>query len=496
MTSLAGISIEFNRIPVAAVIYELDGTVVAVNPAMTLLVGADAATRIGFRAGELGSDLRTNWPEIAAAVRAHGEVAREVTVTSVAGVRVMQWLGWLAEVDARPVIIAVASDVTARKHAEARAAHEEQQAAKQRLESLGLVAGGIAHDFNNLLVGVLAEASATREDRTLSASARESLAQIEAAAKRMAQLTRQLLAYAGRGRFVTAILDPDALLRELRDPLARLVRDDAVFVVEPAAGELVIEADPSLMRQVLANLVANASDALPDAGGRIDVTSRLVMARDRPWWQLEVADDGVGIAPAALARVFDPFFSTKPDRHGLGLSAVQGIVRRLGGEIEVDTTPGVGTRFRVQLPVVPGNPPAPRVATQRLTKIQLLRDVRVLVADDEPAVRTTVRRLLERRGALVVMAVDGAEAETRLSEERFDLVMLDVTMPGRGGYEVLPTCRALQPGARVILMSGYTERSSEIEPDAFLEKPFTAKTLDQMIDDVLLIPRPTPPTPA
>ena len=489
MTSLAGIAIEFHRVPVAALIYELDGTILAINATMSALVGADAGVLSGNHVGNPTPDMRMSWPEIAAAIRAHGEATREITLSTLTGPRIMQWLGWIAEVDTRPVIIAFAIDVTARKHAEARAAHEEQQAARQRLESLGLVAGGIAHDFNNLLVGVLAEASATQEDRSLSESARESLQHIEAAAKRMAQLTRQLLAYAGRGRFVTAILDPDTLLREVGEQLVRQVREDAFVSVEPAAGEVVIEADPSLLRQVFANLVANASDALTDAGGRIAITSRMVMARDRPWWQLEVADDGVGISAEALPRVFDPFFSTKQERHGLGLSAVQGIVRRLGGEIEVDTTPGKGTRFRVQLPVVPGGPPARRPTTQRMSKIQLLREVRVLIADDEPAVRTTVRRLLERRGANVVMAVDGAEAELRLAEQRFDLVILDVTMPGRGGYEVLPTCRAVQPEARVILMSGYTERIGEIEPDAFLEKPFTAKTLDQTIDEVLLVPR-------
>jgi two-component system, cell cycle sensor histidine kinase and response regulator CckA len=302
----------------------------------------------------------------------------------------------------------------------------------------------------------------------------------------MSQLTRQLLAYAGRGRFVTTQLDPDAMVAELADTLSRVVVTPATLEVTPGAGRVVVEADPNLLRQVVINLVSNAHDA---GGKRVQVATRILSRENAPWWQLEVSDDGVGIDPTTLTRIFDPFFTTKKDRHGLGLSAVHGIVRRLGGDIEVDSRPGQGARFRVRLPIVPGADPPPRAVAEPTMQGPRLAGLRVLVADDEPSVRATVRRLLERRGATVVVAADGLEAEARLRDERFDLMVCDVVMPGHGGYDVLAFARETLPKLPVILMSGYTGRvrgeGAEEEPDAFIEKPFTAKVLDLAINEVL-----------
>jgi CheY-like chemotaxis protein len=332
---------------------------------------------------------------------------------------------------------------------------------------------------------VLAEASAAREDRTLGEPAREALRRIEAAARRMAQLTRQLLAYSGRGHFTTVAIEPDELVGELHDQLVRIAGGQ--LAISPGAGGVVVEADAGLLRQVVVNLVRNAADA---GGKRIAITTRAFQRDGTPFWQLEVSDDGAGIEPTALAHIFEPFFSTKPGHHGLGLSAVHGIVRRLGGDVEVDTHVGQGARFRVHLPVALGAEAVPRAqVAEQSTPVARLVGVRVLVADDEPSVRATVRRLLERRGAIVVVAADGSEAEARLRDESFALVVTDVSMPGCDGYEVLAIARATQPGIGVILMSGYTEKlrgqGGEEEADAFIEKPFTAKTLDLSIDEVL-----------
>jgi CheY-like chemotaxis protein len=164
-------------------------------------------------------------------------------------------------------------------------------------------------------------------------------------------------------------------------------------------------------------------------------------------------------------------------------------VRRLGGDVEVDSQAGQGARFRVRLPIVPGALASPPTRSDLTQPIRRLVGLRVLVADDEPSVRATVRRLFERRGASVVVAADGLEAQGRLQDEVFELVVLDVQMPGCDGYDVLTFARALRPGMPVILMSGYTERvrgeGGEEEPDAFIEKPFTAKQLDAVIDEVL-----------
>jgi two-component system cell cycle sensor histidine kinase/response regulator CckA len=364
---------------------------------------------------------------------------------------------------------------------------------RQRLESLGLVAGGIAHDFNNLLVGVLAEASAAREDRDLSESTREALRRIESAARRMAQLTRELLAFAGRAQVITYPIDADGLVAEHHEALARQVRPELRLTVsiggkQGGVGSVVVEGDRGWLRQVISNLVENASDA---ASSRIEVITQVIARDSGPHWQLEVADDGSGIDPSALPRIFEPFFSTKSGHHGLGLSAVHGIVRRLGGDVEVETKPGVGTRIRVRLPITTGVE-APRTTTpDQVPATTPLEGICALVADDEPSVRATVRRLLERRGATVVVASDGLDAEAKLRSQgaAFQLVITDVAMPGATGHDVLDCARDVQPGARVILMSGYTEKlrepGSEHVPDAFLEKPFTAKALDRVVDEIL-----------
>ncbi len=486
-TSVSAI-VDFDRIPIAGAIVELDGTVAAVNQAFARLCGRPAARIVDRKVWELAPQLEMQWNQVVDAARDRGSHADELVFDTPDGPRAVEYVAWVRDAG-RTVVVGFAIDITRHKRANDAARARADVDSKQRLESLGLVAGGIAHDFNNQLVSVLAEASAVREDPALSDATREALRRIEAAAKRMTQLTRQLLAYAGRGHFATTKLDPDLLIADVKEPLSRIVRDDATLVVAPEAGSVTIEADPGLMRQVVTSLVANASDALRP-GGKVAVRTRLVARDGATWWQLEVEDDGIGMDADVLTKIFDPFFSTKPDRHGLGLSAVHGIVRRLGGDIEVDSTPGQGARFRVRLRVVPGAPPRRRSTSKQIVKRASLAGTRVLLADDEPSVRATVRRLLERRGATVVLANDGGEAEARLREGSFGLVVLDVMMPVRNGYEVLTIARQTQPAAAIVLMSGYTEGrrgfGGEDEPDAFLEKPFTVKTLDQTIDDVLV----------
>jgi signal transduction histidine kinase len=486
---------ELDHVPIGVWFLELDGAVAGANAAAAGMVDQPVAELIGRSAPSLLQLPAEAWQVLRAV--ATGSVEVHVSLAMAGGLRRIRLVASPAAHDGRTMIQLIAIDVTERPSelrgevlpsqgdAE-RARAEDASVAKQRLESLGLVAGGIAHDFNNLLVGVLAEASAAREARSLSEATREALRRIEAAAGRMSQLTKQLLAYAGRGRFVTTRLDPDVLLGGLRDQLVGILEAPATVDVTPGAGTVVVEADPNLLRQVVINLVANARDA---GGRRVQVASRILSRENAPWWQLEVADDGVGIDPDTLARIFDPFFSTKPDRHGLGLSAVHGIVRRLGGDVEVDSRPGQGARFRVRLPIVLGALASPPTRNDVTQPIRPLAGLRVLVADDEPSVRATVRRLLERRGATIVVAADGLEAQARLRDERFELVVLDVQMPGCDGYDVLTFARAICPDMPVILMSGYTERvrgeGGEEEPDAFIEKPFTAKQLDAAIDEVL-----------
>jgi PAS domain S-box-containing protein len=487
MSSLTS-HVAFERIPIAGVLLELDGTMIAVNRAAARILGKTEVELVGRPLGQ----LLTAEDDLAKLLESSlgGERVHELHFEAPAGRRTVECVLSAFEADGRIVIQLFAIDITARKQSEAaareRAEAEVKTSASQRLESLGLIAGGVAHDFNNLLVGVLAESSAAREDPDLGEDTRDALRRIEAAAQRMAHLTRQMLAYAGRGRFVMQRIDPDELVRELSDGLTRMVRPEVALGLTLGATAAVIEADPSLLRQVVSNLVANASDA----GSRnVAITSRVALLNNESWWQLEVTDDGAGIEPAILAKIFEPFFSTSPERHGLGLSAVHGIVRRLGGDIEVDSRPEQGARFVVRLPVVTGAEVVRRRPESESPPTAKLAGLRVLVADDEPSVRSTVRRLLERRGATVVLAADGLEAEASLREGTFGLVILDVVMPGRSGYDVLSVARRLDPSCPIVLMSGYTDRvrgeGGDDEPDVFLEKPFTARVLDAAIDDVM-----------
>jgi len=475
---------DFARLPIAGIVAELDGTITAVNEAGARLLGRPAAQLLGRKGWDFAPGAEHIWDPVIKSARVadhHGEI----TIATPQGPRQIHYVVTLRTHESRTVALIFAVQIAA----------SDDEDRTQRLESLGMVAGGIAHDFNNQLVSVLAEASSAREDASLAPAVQDSLRRIEAAAQRMALLTRQLLAYAGRGRFVTEVIDPDGLLHEMQEQLQRSVREDAELIINAPVTRLALEADRNLLREVIMNIVANASEALPPTGGKIRIsTGQLPRDGGHSWWTLEILDEGLGMDARTVARIFDPFFTTKTDRHGLGLSAVHGIVRRFGGEIAVDSKPGIGTAFQVRLPVVSGaqeparaTPSAP-AASQRATS---LRGMTILVADDEPSVRSTIRRLLERRGANVIIASDGNEAARKLRDgTAYNLVLLDVMMPKLTGYQLLPIAREAQPTARVMLMSGYTDAvrgaGGETEPDLFLEKPFTAKQMDEAVDSLLL----------
>jgi signal transduction histidine kinase/CheY-like chemotaxis protein len=466
---------DFDTLPLASWLLELDGTVVAANQQARRFAGDHAGAKIW----SIAPELEGRWLELVPAALNFGAYIAELEV----GGRAVQLHATLREHEGIRYLFMLATDLSALR---ARIEDERQRAIGQRLESLGLVAGGIAHELNNQLVNVVAEAGNLREDESLSGEIKDALGRVESAAKRMARLTRQLLAYAGRGRFVTSVLDADVLLAETTAALQRRLPPSASFEIALGGGAVAVEADSGLLRQVIRELIENAGDALRGRQGRIAVASRTVVEADRQWWQLEITDDGIGIDAATRARIFDPFFSTKPNRHGLGLSAALGIARRLGGDICVDSTPGKGATFRVRLPIVAEAVPVRRRSTSEHPPLHALSGLKILVADDEPSVRATVQRLLHRRAAHPVLASDGGEAEQLLRSGQFDVVLLDVMMPKRTGYELVPIARETQPRAPVILMSGYSEQASNVEPpDAFLEKPFNGTTLEETIRGAL-----------
>ncbi|MBI5488845.1 MAG: PAS domain S-box protein [Deltaproteobacteria bacterium] len=379
----------------------------------------------------------------------------------------------------------------------AQRALEQRLCQAQKVESLQLLAGGVAHDFNNLLVGILGNAELAAAESSQGA-VRAHLAGISLAARRAAELARQLLSYAGKGNVVRETLDLGALLDETSALMAASMSPKARLVAEPCAGLPAVFGDATQLRQVLMNLLANASEALESSGGVVRVTAgagEFGVEELRSSWfaddvaagryaYFEVSDDGCGMTEAVLARIFDPFFSTKLVGRGLGLAVARGILLAHRGVIQVRSAPGKGTTFRVLLPATDGSPgPRDQAAESRPAKEEedggaITRAV-VLVIDDEPQVRAVIEQVLRRAGHEVVSAADGASGVETYRERGagIDGVVLDIGMPGMDGREVLAALRRIRRDVRVVVCSGYGDvetqhRIGAAKPAAVVCKPF------------------------
>ena len=386
---------------------------------------------------------------------------------------------------------AVATDLTEiRRAQEARERLEAQVQHTQRLESLGLMAGGIAHDFNNILTGVIGNTDLALQSVASGSSAHAHLERVIAATKRAAELTGQMLAYAGKSSLRQETFDLNALLDEMTDLVKASVSKTITFRAELLAQPALIRANRAQIGQLVMNLITNAAEAVSDGPGSVLVATRNRRDDGRDWVGLNVKDTGRGMDGETLARIFDPFYSTKGPGRGLGLAAVQGIVRSAAGELSVESAPGEGSTFEVVFPSARESmsvSPALAAAEDGFSGSGTL-----LVVDDEPLVRNVARVLLESAGFDVVEAANGVEAvdlyRARAAEIR--AVLLDVTMPGLGGVEALQRIREVDPGARVILSSGYDQRDTlaHLERDQgveFLQKPYRARTLLKKLRTVL-----------
>ena len=372
-------------------------------------------------------------------------------------------------------------DVTDRKRLEA--THRdlrEQLIHAEKLKSLGVLAGGIAHDFNNLLTTVLGNADLALDQLPEDSPVRKSIQRIDTAVRRGAELTQQLLAYSGKGAFVIKPVDLSRMVGELGGLLGVSTSKKAIVHYELADGLPAVEADAGQLQQVVMNLMTNASDALTDRGGTIHLRTGVTelpdcgtggSADDPPaggcYVFLEVADDGVGMDDEVRSRIFDPFYTTKLSGRGLGLAAVQGIVRGHRGGLRVESQPGKGTVVTVLLPASDAE------AVERAPGVPALPDDlgggTILVVDDEDGVRELATTVLQAAGFTVIGARDGREAVERFNErpDEITLVLLDLTMPRMSGQEALAEIRRIRPAARVVLSSGYPES------DAVSESPGT-----------------------
>jgi PAS domain S-box-containing protein len=363
----------------------------------------------------------------------------------------------------------------------------------QKLESIGVLAGGIAHDFNNLLHVVLGNADLARLHLSTDSPAREHLDEVVRATERAAELTQQLLAYSGRGAVERRHLDLSEEVREMATLLRTAISKQAGLVWDLATDLPAISAGPTQVRQIVMNLLTNASDALGDASGTI--TLRTGRAEDpragsgtHDFVFLEVTDTGCGMDAGTLQRIFDPFFSTKFSGRGLGLAAVMGIVESHHGHIRIRTAPGDGTTFRILFPAV--GAPADDIERPRTSGADWRGRGTVLLAEDEEGVREVVGRMLERMGFRVLPAQDGMAALEALDRSggAITAVLLDVSMPRMGGSEVLRRIRETRPDLPVILMSGYTEQevaskllNGDQSATGFLQKPFLPEDLASVL---------------
>lgn len=420
-------------------------------------------------------------------IRANGDVI-EVEITS----HEMDFAG-------RRGRFVMATDVTERRNL------EQQLSQSQRLESLGQLAGGIAHDFNNIL-GVILNYSAFVQDALEKADpsalqeARDDLEQITTAAKRAASLTRRLLTFARQEIAHPQVLDPNSIVEEVDKLLRRTIGEEIVFRTSTAPDIRPVRIDPGQLQQVILNLAVNARDAMPHGGTLTVETSNVDVDEEYAanWANLEagryvrirVSDTGTGMDPQIAGKIFDPFFTTKATGQGtgLGLATVHGIVMRIGGSIHVYSEPGVGTSMSVLLPAT--DEPLPEEKPDQVRT--LTGEERVLVVEDEEAIRTMMHRILTRHGYEVMLAAGGTEAIEIASDQALaiDLVITDVVMPGMMGREVTERISELRPGTPLIYVSGYAQgildSRGRLEPGRrLLEKPFSETQLLTAVREAL-----------
>jgi PAS domain S-box-containing protein len=410
-----------------------------------------------------------------------------------------------------PYLLGMVEDITERKRGEKeRLALERKIQETLKLESLGVLAGGIAHDFNNILMAVLGNADLALDRLPAMSPARENLREIEHASRRAADLCSQMLAYSGKGKFVIEPIDLSALVKEMHHLLAASTSKKALLRLDLAEAPPLIRGDATQIRQVVMNLVINASEAIGERSGVITLSTgtrdcdreflNTTRLKDEvvpgSYVFLSVSDNGCGMTPETRRRVFEPFFTTKFTGRGLGMSAVLGIVRGHKGTLILQSEPSQGTEFTLLFPALSESVEIP-VQARPTTAEQRTLNGCVLLVDDEETIRALGRQMLERIGFEVIAAGDGADALMIYETlgHRIDLVLLDLTMPNMDGEEAMEALLRMDPNVRIVLSSGYSEhdissRFSGRGLAGFLQKPYTLSKLRERLGQVLARERP------
>jgi PAS domain S-box-containing protein len=363
---------------------------------------------------------------------------------------------------------------------------QDESLRRQKLESLGVLTSGIAHDFNNLLGSILMDAELAEAEIAEGATPAGEIGKIKSVAIRASEIVRELMIYSGQDKAELTAVDLSRLVEEMLELLKVSISKHAVLKTELAPQLPAVLGNAAQLRQVAMNLIINASEAIGSRDGTIRVVTSLV--EDGGSVRLEVADTGAGMTDEQKARVFDPFYTTKFAGRGLGLAVVDGIVRAHGGSIAIESAPGRGTRFGIRLPCAAA--PAPEAVDREVVEEEPVEGggSTVLLVEDEDVLRGSVSKALSMRDFQVMEAGDGTSAVDliRNRENRIDIVLLDMTIPGLSSREVIAEARRERPEARLILMSAYSREMAAnalggLAIDGFLRKPFPAVQLLRLL---------------
>jgi two-component system cell cycle sensor histidine kinase/response regulator CckA len=479
----------------------IKGIHLAVNQAYLAMMDRPREELLGHAVEDIIPDIEPIWLSTFAQVAATGQSAQLTQYTAT----IRQHTEASAFSSVKGTFGVVFRDVSELvESAQQREAFEQQMQQMQKLESLGVLAGGVAHDFNNILMSILGNADLALECLSPVSPVRSHLEDIESSSRRAAELCRQMLAYSGRGRFVVEPVALSEIVQEMQHMLDISISKKAVLKYNFGDELPAVEADVSQLRQIIMNMVLNASEAIGDRSGVICLTTG-AMECDKAYLSesyldeslpeglyiyIEVADTGCGMDLDTKARVFDPFFTTKFTGRGLGLAAVLGIVRGHHGAIKIYSEPNCGSTFKILLPA------SEKTSEPHVEPDEAAKEWRgagtILLADDEETVRAIGGRMIRRLGFEVVVAEDGQEALELFKErpDEFDCVVLDLTMPHMDGEEAFREIRRVRKDARVILSSGYNEqdvvnRFAGKGLAGFIQKPYNIKRLATVMREIM-----------
>ena len=493
----------FNNAQVGIFSSRLDGSeVLEVNRAFLDIVGMTPEETLGKPSVDLWADPRER-EEMVKRLVADGSVSEfEFHMLNKRRGEVRNCLTSLRLYPEQEMLEGTILDITERKRAEEEKRNLERQMQQaQKLESLGVLAGGIAHDFNNILMAVLGHADLALDAISPVSPGRDNLTEITTAARRAADLCRQMLAYAGKSSFALERLDLRELVEEMAHLLKTTISKKAILNLNLERELPPIQADPSQIRQIVMNLIINASEAIGDRSGVITVSVGATRCDEEYltktelrealtpglYVHIEVTDTGHGMDAETRSRIFEPFFSTKFTGRGLGLAAVLGIVRAHMGAMKVYSEPGKGTTFKILFPALAkGEDIALPMEASPLANWRGTGTI--LLVEDEESLIALGARMLEHLGLTVLTAADGLQAVDLYRErgKEIDLVLMDLTMPHMDGAEAFGELRRLNPDVQVVLASGYSKedvgsRFAGKRPAGIIQKPYTLSKLREAL---------------